>query len=185
MKPQLRISIEKRYSVSPHPAIMKRLEEKICQLGEMREKYPAIMGHYHFREERDRITELQVNMVRYLIERQERYLDTKNPLDLEPVTIENVAENAGLKNSEALRLLEHLTIQLPRGRGTIFAEELIPGNDVLGRKMEYVLDQLREEKEWYQNGKWRPYATNDRLAATIRDRFALDVNARTVRKYMK
>ena len=164
--------------------IDRRIAEKLAQFKRTGEEAPPPSKIFskQFAKERAWIVEQQLAIVGYLCARQEKYLQTGSPLDLEPLTRNDIADHICYSNSSVSRLVRNLTIQLPDER-VIFADELIPGLMFSNKKGVYALKQLQQDPALYDNGSWR--VSDEKLVPILRDRFGLDIARRTVTKYRK
>jgi len=171
------------YSTEYNSQIDERIAEKLAQFKRTRESgTPSVDKIFskQFAKDRDWIVEQQLAIVKYLCETQEKYLQNRNPLDLEPIKQQNVAEHIGYSTTSVSRLVKNLTAQLPDGR-VIFADQLIPGANATTKKGAYALGQLREDPTLYENGSWK--VSDAKLVPILKERFGIDVARRTVSKY--
>jgi len=174
---------EGSYSTKYNSQIDERIAEKLAQFKKTGESGTLPVDKIfskQFAKDRDWIVEQQLAIVKYLCETQERYLQTRNPLDLEPIIQQNVAEHIGYSTTSVSRLVKNLTAQLPDGR-VIFANELIPGANSTTQKGTYALGQLREDPALYENGSWK--ISDAKLVPILKEKFGIDVARRTVSKY--
>lgn len=128
------------------------------------------------------IKEQQQKIVGYLLQRQEKYLASGNPFDLEPVRQWEIAEEIGFHDSTISKLMRNLTVQLPEGK-TIFAEELAPSYRTTRLQGVYALTELMKEPQYFTEGKWTISA--EKLRPVLLERFGLDLARRTVAKYQE
>ncbi len=171
------------YSTKYNSQIDRRIAEKLARFKRTGESGATPVDKIfskQFAKDRDWIVEQQVAIVKYLCDAQERYLQAGNPLDLEPINQQNVAEHIGYSTTSVSRLVKNLTAQLPNGK-VIFADELIPGASTTTQKGTYALGQLREDPTLYENGSWK--VSDTKLVPILKDRFGIGVARRTVSKY--
>lgn len=171
------------YSPRYNSQIDERIAEKLAQFRRTGESgTPPVDKIFskQFAKDRDWIVKQQVAIVKYLCDTHERYLQTQNPLDLEPISQQNVAEHIGYSTTSVSRLVKNLTAKLPDGK-VIFADELIPGANATTQKGTYALGQLREDPTLYENGSWK--VSDAKLVPILKERFGIDVARRTVSKY--
>ena len=174
---------EGSYSTKYNSQIDERIAEKLAQFKRTGESgTPPVDKIFskQFAKDRKWIVEQQLAIVKYLCGAQEKYLQTRNPLDLESINQQNVAEHIGYSITSVSRLVKNLTAQLPDGR-VIFADELIPGLNATILKGTYALGQLREDSTLYENGSWK--VSDTKLVPILKERFGIDVARRTVSKY--
>ena len=174
---------EERYSTSYNQQIEERIKEKLAQFkrtGEEGTPPADKIFSKRFAKEREWIFEQQLAIVRYLCATQDRYVKSRNPLDLEPITQEDVAENIGYSATSVCRLVKNLSVRLPDQK-VIFAEELIPGVKATLLKGRYALRQLQQDSGLYENQKWK--ISDRELVPILKERFGIDVARRTVSKY--
>lgn len=174
---------EEGYSARYDPQIDERIKEKLARFKRTDEEgTPPVDKIFsrQFAKDRDWIVKQQLAIVQYLCETQDKYVISRNPLDLEPVTQQNVAGHIGYSDTTVSRLVRNLSVQLPDEK-VIFADELIPGAKATTLKGTYALRQLRQDPELYENGKWKVSDTT--LAPILKERFGIDVARRTVSKY--
>ncbi len=181
------ILVERReghYSSSYNPEINRRIAEKLAQFKrpEGGAVPPDKIFSKGFARERAWIVEQQLLIVEYLCRRQEKYLQSGSPLDLEPVIQDDVAQHIGYSTTSVCRLVRNLTIQLP-DENVIFAEELIPGVMISNKKGTYALRQLQQDPTLYDQGNWK--VSDEKLVPILRERFDIDIARRTVAKYRR
>lgn len=133
-----------------------------------------------FAKDRAWMIKQQLAIVKYLCETQDTYLQTSNPLDLEPITQQHVAEHIGYSTTSVSKLVRTLSTRLPDGR-VIFADELIPGATTTTQKGIYALEQLREDHALYECGTWK--VSDRELVPILKERFCIEIARRTVSKY--
>ena len=171
------------YSTRYNSQIERRIAEKLAQFERTGESgTPTIDKTFskQFANDRNWIVEQQLTIVEYLCETQDRYLQTGNPLDLEPITQQDVAEYIGYSTASVSRLVKNLSIQLPNSR-IIFADELIPGANITIQKGTSALRQLMTDPILYENGIWK--VVDRELIPILRKRFGIEAARRTVSKY--
>ncbi len=136
-----------QYSAKYNSQIDQRIAEKLAQFKRTGEEAPPASKIFskQFAKERAWVVEQQLLIVPYLCRMQEKYLQSRSPLDLEPLTQDDVADYIGYSNTSVSRLVRNLTIQLPDER-VIFADELIPGLMISNLKGTYALRQLQQDK---------------------------------------
>ncbi len=175
---------EEQYSATYNFKLNQRIAEKLARFKRTGEEAPPPSKIFSraFAKERAWVVEQQLAIVKYLCSTQERYLQSRNPLDLEPLNQDDVASYIGYSNTSVSRLVRNLTIQLPDER-VIFAEELIPGAMTSNIKGTYALTQLQQDPALYDNGSWK--VSDEKLVPILRDRFGIDLARRTVAKYRK
>ena len=128
-------------------------------------------------------------IINYLKEKQAKYLDSKNPLDLNLVTKrelgKHLCENIGyIPNLKIYlnNLIKNLTFL--NGEKEFSANELIISEKkILGMKVSYALKQLQQNSSFYKNGKW--IYIDYQLSHFLKEKFGIDVASRTVDKYLK
>lgn len=182
--PQVTIQLQNGdYMVSTCPRMAQRMENKVKKLGSLlrrKRKFGADSLERLFLQEKDWISKQQIAITEYVCGRQQRFLNTRNPLDLEPLTRSEIYSVIPSHTSRVSRLLTHITIKLPTGE-TMFLEDLIPGNATSAIKGQYVLQKLKEDPAIYDNAKWQ--VSDKALAAIIKDRFGLEIARRTINLY--
>ncbi len=174
---------EEGYSARYDSQINERIAEKLAQFKRTEgERTPPVDKIFskQFAKERDWIVKQQLAIVQYLCKTQDKYVKSRNPLDLEPTTQLNVAEHIGYSDTAVSRLVHNLSIQLP-DETVIFADELIPGAKITTLKGIYVLRQLQQDPELYENQSWK--VSDRELMPILKERFGIDVARRTVSKY--
>lgn len=171
------------YSTKYNPQIAQRIAEKLAEFKRTREseRPPAeSIFSKRFAIERGWIVDQQVEIVKYLCNIQDSYLQTQISLNLKPINQGDVADHIGYSITSVSRLVKNLTAQLPDGR-VIFADELIPGLSTIGRKGIYALEQLRKSPELYGDGNWK--VSDTILVPILKERFGINLARRTVSKY--
>jgi len=174
---------EEGYSTSYNPQLEARLAEKLARFKRTGEEGTTPVNRIfskQFAKDRKWIVEQQLEIVKCLCETQAGYLQTGNPLDLEPINHRHVAEHMGYSISTVGRLVKNLSAQLPDGR-VIFADELLPGATTPFKKGAYALRQLQQDSKLYENGKWKVSAMA--LVPILKERFGIEIARRTVAKY--
>lgn len=174
---------EERYSTRYDSQIDERITEKLTRFKRIKtEGTPPVDKIFskQFAKDRDWIVKQQLAIVKYLCETQDKYVKSGNPLDLESITQQNVAENIGYSATSVSKLVRNLSIQLPEGK-VVFADELIPGAKATTIKGTYALRQLQQEPELYENGTWK--VSDTKLVPVLKEKFGIDVARRTVSKY--
>ncbi len=173
---------EERYSASYNTEIDRRIAEKLARFKRPGEEAPPPSKIFskQFAKERAWIVKQQLAIVEYLCQRQEVYLQSGSPLDLEPLIQDDIAWHIGYSTTSVSRLVRNLTIQLPDEK-VIFAEELIPGVMLSDKKGTYALKLLQQDSTLYDQGNWK--VSDEKLVPILRDRFNLYIARRTVTKY--
>ena len=167
---------EEGYSTKYNPTIDERISEKLAQLKETEQDKMALK----ISKARLWIVEQQLAIVRYICETQDRYLQTRNPLDLESLSQQDIADHIEYSLTTVNRLIKNVSVQLPDGQ-IIFADELIPGATITTQKGIYALRQLMEDPMIYGDGEWK--VPDSGLVPILRDRFGIKAVRRTVAKY--
>lgn len=162
--------------------ISERLQRKLerFQHNDKLESLDDQLFSLWFTRDRQWIEENQAKIVQYLVETQKTYLKSGNPLDLKPLHQKDVAEHIGYGVTSVSRLVKNLTLKLPDGR-VLFADDLIPGISSTTLKGVRMLEELAQDPDLFENGTWK--VASHRLAATLKDRYGVDVARRTVAKY--
>lgn len=176
---------EDGYSTQYNSRIEERIAEKLTRFKRTNEEgTPPVDKIFskQFAKERAWIVKQQLAIVKYLCETQDKYLESRNPLDLKPITQQNVAEQIGYSDTTISRLVKNLTLQLPNEK-VLFAEELIPGAKAATIKGTYALRQLQQDPELYEKGKWKVSDTT--LVPILKERFSIEAVRRTVSKYRR
>lgn len=124
--------------------------------------------------------ERQQEIVQYVCELQQSYLESGNIMDLNRLNRQDLAYNSGLHESTIYRLTSNLTVQLPNGK-IIFVNELIPAQSVDRIKGTYALKELAQDPALYENNEWKVSA--EKLRPILRERFGIAAARRTVAKY--
>ncbi|HLC81464.1 MAG TPA: hypothetical protein VJH68_02300 [Candidatus Nanoarchaeia archaeon] len=174
---------EEGYSVRYNLQLDERIAKKLAQFKRNNEqgKMPVDkIFSKRFAQDRAWVVEQQLAIVKYLCKTQERYLQTGNALDLEPINQNDVAEHIGYSITSVSRLVKNLSIQLPDSK-VIFARELMPGKNATTQNGACALKQLQEDPALYGNGKWMVSARE--LVPILRERFGIKAARRTVSKY--
>ncbi len=124
--------------------------------------------------------EQQLKIVKYLCEKQDKYLQSNNPFDMGEINQENVATYLEYSVSSISSLVRNLTMQLQGGR-SLYVEDLMPSNRLTQIRGVYVLRQLQQDHNFYENGEWK--FSDFRLLPVLKQRFGLEVKRRTLTKY--
>ena len=148
---------EEGYSTRYDLRIDERIKEKLARFKRTGEEgTPPVDKIFskQFAKEREWVVKQQLAIVKYLCETQDKYVKSRNPLDLEPVIQQDVAENIGYSTTSVSKLVQNLSVQLPDEK-VIFAEELIPGSRATTIKGTYALRQLQQDPDLYENRIWK------------------------------
>lgn len=103
---------------------------------------------------REWIETTQASIAEYLCREQAQYIESGNPMDLNPRSQKDISLAVNYHRSIVSRLIHNLTIKLPNEK-VIFAKELAPGLQFRGIKINYFLNQISGNPEYFNGGKWQ------------------------------
>lgn len=172
---------ENGYAARYNPEILSRISCKLAQFKSPDgQRQPSSIFSRQFAKSYNWMAETQAKIVQYLCNEQSRYIETRSPFDLKPVTQRIIGGHIGYHESTICNLIRNLTLQLP-SQEVIFASELVPGSSISSLKGVYALRQLQLDPNLYEDGEWN--ISDEKLMPILKERFGLDVARRTISKY--
>lgn len=181
--PQILVGIDAdgNYTVNYNASLIQRIEEKLSKFQRGDESQPDQCFSLKVRESLGWTTQQQVILVDYLVKQQADYIESKNPMDLKSVGLREVAEATGQSISLVDRLARNLSIQLPQ-EDRIFAKELITARTLKHRQGVYLLRQLQQDTDIYEDGTWK--VSKGRLISLLDDRYGFRITDKPLNKYL-
>jgi DNA-directed RNA polymerase specialized sigma54-like protein len=180
---QPQVIVHEDYSTSHNPSLDQRIAEKLALFKREDTTERARVDQLfskRFMKEWQWVKEQQVAIVDYLCAEQEAYIKSRNPFDMKPINLDDIAKTIEYSSSTVCRIVNNLTVQLPTG-DVIFADELIPSGKLMSIQGRYALQQLKQDATVYENGKW--ILSDQDLVPLLHERFGIEVARRTVSKY--
>jgi DNA-directed RNA polymerase specialized sigma54-like protein len=180
--PQILVSQENgSYQTEFNQDLKKRVEQKLREFKDsngrksLEDMFTRSLG-----KEKRWMEKIQQEIVKYVCEQQSDYLESGNPMNLKELTRVEIAEHFGYNNSTVSRLVKNLSLKLPDER-VIFADELIPAENIDKIKGVYALEQLMQDPKYFAGGKWK--LSDEKLRLVLKEEFGLEMARRTVNKY--
>jgi DNA-directed RNA polymerase specialized sigma54-like protein len=102
----------------------------------------------------------QEAIMKWVAGQQGEYLLTRDPRWLRDITEGDICREFGWDSTKVCRLVKNLSVKLPgsaespRGK-VVFAKELFPGESRTTYIGMYMVEQLRNNPEFYSSGEWK------------------------------
>ncbi|HLC52011.1 MAG TPA: hypothetical protein VJI98_02085 [Candidatus Nanoarchaeia archaeon] len=176
------VSADGNYTVGYNTSLIERIEQKLSEFQRVENYQPDQCFSLRVRESLGWTTRQQVTLVDYLVRQQADYIKSKNPMDLRSISLREAAEATSQSISTVDRLARNLSIQLPQG-DRIFAKELITSGTIKYTQGVYLLKQLKQDTDVYEDSRWK--ASARQLVSLLQDRYGFRITDKPLTKYLR
>jgi len=121
----------------------------------------------------------QQQIVDFVLEAQKDYINSLNPLDLKPLTQQDISKHTKIEASMISNYLKHLTVSFSENN-VHYVKEFVTGKHFESIQTQYFLHLLKKEKAYY-DGDWKLH--DHELGFAIEDRFGITVARRSIAKH--